>query len=224
MVARAGRRRALVVATAMVGTALFLALAALGFGGWSALLAHPARQGFVALSVALTAVGLLSPVNLSSGEREDAANRSIFAPAIIGVLLLAWLGPWLDRRDLWAVDGDGVRYLGLALFALGGVLRIWPMFVLGERFSGLVAIQPGHELATTGPYRYVRHPSYLGMLIGLAGWALIFRGAVVLPLMALGLPLLAARIDAEEALLASHFGEPYAEYRRRSWRLLPGVY
>jgi protein-S-isoprenylcysteine O-methyltransferase Ste14 len=56
-----------------------------------------------------------------------------------------------------------VRWLGVVLFAAGGALRIWPVFVLGPRFSGLVAIQPGHTLATSGPYRIVRHPSYLGL-------------------------------------------------------------
>ena len=103
-------------------------------------------------------------------------------------------------------------------------MRLWPVFVLGRRFSGLVAIQPGHELVTDGPYRYVRHPSYLGMMLALAGWALVFRSAVGLAATALGLLVLATRIEAEEALLASQFGEPYEEYRRRTWRLLPGVY
>jgi protein-S-isoprenylcysteine O-methyltransferase Ste14 len=156
--------------------------------------------------------------------REDARNRWIFVPSAAGMLFLFWLIPYLDRRDLWSLDGDVARYLGLALFTLGCGLRTWPVFVLGRRFSGLVAIQPGHELVTDGPYRYVRHPSYLGMMLALAGWALVFRSAAGLAATALGLVVLAARIEDEEALLASQFGEPYAEYRRRTWRLLPGVY
>ena len=163
-------------------------------------------------------------MNFSSGEREDVRDRWIFLPSAAGMLLLFWLVPYLDRRDFAPLDGDAARYLGLGLFAVGGVLRIWPMFVLGKRFSGLVAIQPGHELVTRGPYRYVRHPSYLGMMVGLAGWALVFRSVVGLAAVALGLLVLAARIEAEEALLASQFGEAYAEYRRRTWRLVPGVY
>jgi protein-S-isoprenylcysteine O-methyltransferase Ste14 len=222
--ARPTERRGLVIATLLGGTVLFLGLAALGWGSVSGLLAHRARAGFVALSLLATLVGLLSPVSFSSGEREDVRARWIFVPSAAGMLLLFWLVPYLDRRDLWSLDGDVARFLGLGLFALGCVLRGWPIFVLGRRFSGLVAIQPGHELVTDGPYRYVRHPSYLGMMLGLAGWALVFRSAVGLAATALGLLVLAARIDAEEALLASQFGEPYEEYRRRTWRLLPGVY
>ena len=47
------------------------------------------------------------------------------------------------------------------------------MFVLGNRFSGLVAIQPGHTLETHGVYRYIRNPSYLALLMMMLGWGLI---------------------------------------------------
>jgi protein-S-isoprenylcysteine O-methyltransferase Ste14 len=208
----------------LAGTVVFLGLALLGWGSAADLLAHPARAGFVALTLVFTLVGLLSPANFSSGIREDVEDRRIFAPAAAGGVLLCWLVPWLDRRGLFSLDGDLARYTGLGLFALGCALRTWPVFVLGRRFSGLVAIQPGHELVTDGPYRYVRHPSYLGMLLGLAGWALVFRSAVGLAVLTLGLPLVVRRIQDEEALLASHFGERYAEYRRRTWRLVPGLY
>lgn len=217
-------RRGLLVTTTLVLVVVMLALSALGWGGWTPLVAHPARAAFVGMVVVMTIVGLASPVNLSSGEREDVANRRIFIPTAIGTLVLTWLMPFMDRRDVWTLDGDAARYAGVALLAVGGVLRIWPMFVLGRRFSGLVAIQPGHELVTTGPYRYVRHPSYLGMMLGFAGWALVFRSGVGLLAAVLGLVLLEQRIAAEEALLSSQFGSPYEEYRRRTWRLVPGLY
>jgi protein-S-isoprenylcysteine O-methyltransferase Ste14 len=107
---------------------------------------------------------------------------------------------------------------------LGGALRIWPVFVLGNRFSGLVAIQPGHTLVTTGLYSVVRNPSYLGMLVLSLGWTLAFRSGVGVLLAVLTLVPLIARIRAEEALLLSQFGAAYDAYRARTWRLVPGVY
>ncbi len=98
------------------------------------------------------------------------------------------------------------------------------MFVLGRRFSGLVAIQEGHELVTDGIYRWVRHPSYLGALVGFAGWVLVFRSLVGLLLLIPGAGALVTRMDAEEVLLASEFGARYAAYRARTWRLVPWVY
>jgi protein-S-isoprenylcysteine O-methyltransferase Ste14 len=117
-----------------------------------------------------------------------------------------------------------VRYLGLALFVVGSVLRVAAVFVLGRRFSGLVAIQEGHELVTGGLYRVIRHPSYLGLLLGLFGWALVFRSAIGVLVSLLFLPPLVARMNSEEALLESEFGERYSDYRRRTWRLLPFLY
>ena len=55
-------------------------------------------------------------------------------------------------------------------------MRLWPVFVLGSRFSGLVAIQSGHTPETHGIYSLVRNPSYLGMIINMLGWGLAFRG------------------------------------------------
>jgi protein-S-isoprenylcysteine O-methyltransferase Ste14 len=114
--------------------------------------------------------------------------------------------------------------LAVLLFAAGGALRLWPVFVLGHCFSGLVAIQPGHQLVTSGVYRAIRHPSYLGLLVNALGWALAFRSAVGVLLTALLLPPLLARIRAEERMLGTQFGREYDAYRSRTARLLPGIY
>jgi len=80
------------------------------------------------------------------------------------------------------------------------------------------------ELVTDGLYRVIRHPSYLGLLLGLNGWALLFRSAIGVLVSLLFFPLLLARMNSEEALLESEFGEQYADYRRRTSRLVPFVY
>jgi protein-S-isoprenylcysteine O-methyltransferase Ste14 len=202
-----------------------VSLGALGWGSWTGYLAHPARAAAVGLLLALPLLATtLTEVNVSSGKREDVGNRWILFPLILGSLPVCWLPPYLDRRELWVIDGDPMRYLGLALLVGGGALRVWPMFVLGRRFSGLVAIQEHHELVTDGIYRHIRHPSYLGAMLGFIGWMLVFRcGVGLLLTLPLGWPLV-ARLDAEEALLGSEFGRAYAEYRERTWRLVPWVY
>lgn len=208
----------------IVAVALYLGLAVAGKGGIDAFFSDRALVALAVVTVALTVAALFSAGNLSSGEREDRGNRwVIVAFGVIG-LLSAWLPAYTDRKEFWTVDGDTVRWIGVALYAVGGVLRLWPVFVLGRRFSGLVAIQPGHELVTDGIYRTVRNPSYLGLLVLSLGWALAFRSLVGVLLALLMLIPLIARIHSEEALLRSQFGARYDEYCARTWRLVPGIY
>jgi protein-S-isoprenylcysteine O-methyltransferase Ste14 len=113
---------------------------------------------------------------------------------------------------------------GFLLYVFGGVLRLAPVFVLGRRFSGLVAIQPDHRLVTEGLYRVIRHPSYLGLLITVLGWALAFRSGVGVVIAVLMLIVLIGRIEAEERLLGETFGAEYEAYRAHTWRLAPYLY
>lgn len=211
-------------AIGIIGALAYLGLAILGWGGFVAFFSHPALIAITIATMLLTGVSLFSDGNISAGVREDRSNRWVLAAfAVIGVLS-AYLPAYTDRMDILTLDGDIVRWLGVALYAGGGVLRIWPVFVLGRRFSGLVAIQEGHALVTTGIYGVIRHPSYLGMIIMALGWALAFRSGVgVVLTAALVWPLL-ARIRAEEALLRDHFGAPYDAYCARTARLVPGLY
>jgi protein-S-isoprenylcysteine O-methyltransferase Ste14 len=208
----------------IVGTLAFLGLAVLGWGGFAAFFSHPALAALVIATLVLTGVGLFSGGNLSPGVREDRGNRWVLIVfALIG-LLAAYLPAYTDRKGMWILDGESIRWLGVALFAAGGALRIWPVFVLGRRFSGLVAIQPEHTLVTRGIYGTIRHPSYLGLLVNALGWALAFRSGVGVLLTALTIPPLLARIRAEETLLRTQFGSEYDAYCRRTSRLIPGLY
>jgi protein-S-isoprenylcysteine O-methyltransferase Ste14 len=175
----------------------------------------------------LSGVAVFSGRNLSPGVREDRGNRWVLAAFGLIGLLDAYLPAYTDRKEFWTLDGDAIRWLGVVLFARGGALRIWPVFVFGRRFSGLVAIQPGHTLVTTGLYRVIRHPSYLGLLVNSLGWALAFRSRVGVLLTALLIPPLVARVRAEDkaAALAVWWrvrGVSTPHVTPNSWGLLGG--
>ncbi len=208
----------------IVAVAAYLALAVLAMGGLDAFLAHPALIALTVVTLLMLMAAMFTSANLSSGEREDRGNRWVLVAFGVLGLLSGWLPAFTDRKEFLTIDGETVRWIGVALYAAGGVLRLWPVFVLGRRFSGLVAIQPGHQLVTTGLYSMIRNPSYLGMIILGVGWALAFRSLVGVALAVLMIVPLVARIRSEEALLSSQFGAQYDDYRARTWRLLPGVY
>jgi protein-S-isoprenylcysteine O-methyltransferase Ste14 len=208
----------------LAGSAAYVGLGILGWGGFAAFFSHPALVTLCAALTALAGASLFAGGSLSPGVREDRSNRwVIWAFSLLG-LLGGFLPAYTDRLEFWTIDGDSIRWVGVLLFALGGALRVWPVFLLGNRFSGLVAIQPGHTLLTTGIYSIIRHPSYLGLLTNSLGWGLTFRAGVGVLLTALLVPPLLARIRSEEALLHSQFGAEYEAYRARTSRLIPGLY
>src|SRR5258708_14346600 len=209
---------------AILASLAYLALAVLGWGSFTAFFSHAALSALAIVLVVLCVVALFSGGNLSPGEREDRGNRWVLAAFGVIGLLMAYLPAYTDRIEFWTIDGDAVRWLGVVLFAAGGALRIWPVFVLGRRFSGLVAIQPGHTLVTSGVYGVIRHPSYLGLLVSSLGWALAFRSGIGVLLTGLLIPPLVARMRLEQTMLSTPFGVEYDAYCSRTSRLIPGIY
>lgn len=114
---------------------------------------------------------------------------------------------------------------GVALFAAGLALRWYAILYLGRFFTVNVAIQEGHRVIDSGPYRFIRHPSYAGALLAFVGYGLCLLNAVALAV--LMIPITGAflnRIRIEEAVLAESLRQPYETYRSRTKRLVPFIY
>ena len=206
-----------------VSTSLYFGLAILAGDGPAEFFSHPPLVALAPVTVAMAIAAVFAGGNISSGVREDRGNRWVLAVFTLAGFLIAFVPPYADHRDFWTFDGDAIRWTGVALFAVGGALRLWPVFVLGDRFSGLVAIQPGHTLVTSGIYRYIRNPSYLGLLITCLGWSLAFRSTIGLLITATLLPPLVARMHAEERCSTTN-SEPNTTPTAHTWRLIPGIY
>jgi protein-S-isoprenylcysteine O-methyltransferase Ste14 len=208
----------------LIAGAVQFAVAIVLLGGWKAFASHPSLITLIVVTLAMMFVAPFSNANLSSGEKEDRANRWVFIAFSVIAFASAIVPPYTDRIGLWTIDGETTRWIGVLVYVVGGALRLYPVFVLGRRFSGLVAIQTDHNLETRGIYSVVRNPSYLGMLINMIGWGLAFRGWSGVAIAFLLLIPLVARIHSEERLLRQHFGAEYDAYFARTWRLIPGLY
>jgi protein-S-isoprenylcysteine O-methyltransferase Ste14 len=201
------------------------ALMILAWGDWSTFFANPARTWFVIGSFLLLIVAWFSGTSgLSGGETHSSGSKTILYGFGFVILLMTLIPPYCDRRDIWTLDGDPIRYIGLILFFAGSIFRLAAAFALGRRFSGLVAIQPDHQLKADGLYRYIRHPSYTGLLISMIGFVLIFRSVIGLILNIFIFLLLLSRMNDEEKFLEAHFGVEYQTYRQRTKRLVPFLY
>ena len=114
--------------------------------------------------------------------------------------------------------------IGVALVALGLGYAVQARRHLGANWSATVTLKQAHSLIRSGPYRHVRHPIYTGLLLAFAGSALAqaqWRGLLALLLVTGSLWF---KLRREERWLLEHFGDDYAEYRKTSWALLPGLY
>ena len=114
---------------------------------------------------------------------------------------------------------------GLMVLVLGLELRVHAIRLLARHFTSRVTLLADHQLIRSGPYRLLRHPSYLGQLMILAGLGAMMANWVSL----LAAPFfttiaLVARIQVEERAMAEHFGAEFESYRRNTWRLLPLIW
>ena len=117
-----------------------------------------------------------------------------------------------------------VQLAGLAIALLSALLAAWAMWSLGSSYGIRLDVFTGHRLKTDGPYRVVRHPMYLGIVLFHVGATLALQSLLLLVATLLYVvPLTAIRIVYEERVLRVAFGERYADYQRAVAPLLPFV-
>jgi protein-S-isoprenylcysteine O-methyltransferase Ste14 len=124
-------------------------------------------------------------------------------------------------HERFVPQSDWIHAVGVSLVAAGIGIAIWARHHLGQYWSGRVTLKVDHQLIQSGPYTWVRHPIYSGLLVALGGTALFvgeWRALLGVLLMFLGFWQKAWR---EERLLESQFGSDYQQYRTRTGRLLP---
>ncbi len=116
-------------------------------------------------------------------------------------------------------------YPGILLMVIGIIVRQWSIVILGRFFTITVSVQKNQKVVDYGPYRFIRHPSYLGLfmiMIGI-GLALCTWGGILVILVMSGLAL-GYRIHIEEKVLVSELGDDYVQYMKRTKRLIPFVF
>ncbi|MFD5268831.1 methyltransferase family protein [Streptomyces sp. NPDC058335] len=139
----------------------------------------------------------------------------------VGALILAWRAPTMPL----AADRTTAAAVALPAVWAALTLRWYSVRTLGTYFRATIDIRPGQPVIRTGPYRYVRHPSYTGGLLAVAGAALVLNdGPAWLLLTGTTLGAILYRIHTEETVLTRHLGSAYMQYAATTHRLIPGVW
>lgn len=156
-------------------------------------------------------------------QRESFASQiSYRVPIVIAICFMVYtkhLAPWRTANIL--PHGGWFGWLGVVITVFGFALALWARALLGGNWSGEVTIKVDHELICTGPYRYVRHPIYTGILIALAGSALAYdpwRSVFALPLFWLSFTIKRLK---EEEFMRQTFGAQYIDYSHTTGAIFP---
>jgi protein-S-isoprenylcysteine O-methyltransferase Ste14 len=156
-----------------------------------------------------------------SGAR-DRATRALIAITLGAAIALAAV---TASRATVPRIADTYRAGGLIVIWLGLAIRVWAIAALGRAFRTTVEVDPGQAVVSTGPYRWVRHPSYSGLLLIVTGFGLAGGNWFVMAICAvLPLPALLWRIHVEEAELVGVLGDRYRAYQAHTKRLIPGIW
>lgn len=156
--------------------------------------------------------------NVKRNVYEQARWRRLLGPAILVLAVLASGVPAF--RGTFIPQDTATRAIAVLLCASGFAFAIWARRRLGRNWSGQPSLKEGHELVISGPYRFVRHPIYSGILAAMFGTALI-NDALWLVAAGLFCALFISRAREEERLMLRQFPGEYPAYRRRTKMLIP---
>jgi protein-S-isoprenylcysteine O-methyltransferase Ste14 len=213
-------------------TIIWLAIALILWAGWgwddrTGFIAEPARPALLLVWLGLCWYGALANTRTSNacGKNEIRKHRQVFwfvLPILIGWFVYL---PYADRHQIATSSSAFLRWLGLAIFGIAYGLRIESIRAQGTQFSCAVAIQEQHRLTTSGPYRWMRHPAYTGVIGIIAGASLVFANPLAAVVMTgLVWVWMEMRIRDEEKLLLEEFGLAFSCYARQTRKLIPFVY
>ncbi len=139
----------------------------------------------------------------------------IFIPLIITIIL--------SYTNIGQIN-TSISYFGLIIIISGFILRQYSIFILGKFFTPVVEKQKDHKIIQHGPYKYIRHPSYTGLILELSGFSLALSNILALIItLILFIPAINYRIKIEEQFLSKQFKE-YENYKKRTRKLIPFIY
>jgi protein-S-isoprenylcysteine O-methyltransferase Ste14 len=150
------------------------------------------------------------------------SDRGSFHVITVALILAISLSVYFRFKNIGTLTGL-FQWLGLIFMIAGSAFRQWALIHLGQFFSRSVQIEAGHRVITTGPYRWIRHPAYTGMIVIYMGMIMAlgtWLGAFITFALVTGS--LLYRIRVEEQALLTALGAEYREYIKNTWKLLPG--
>jgi len=181
--------------------------------------------------VLIVPFGVWHRIKSRTGEKLDRLQEGLFilvSLRLVGLVGLVAIVAWLINPAFMAWASiplpTPVRWIGVALGPIGGLLLIWTFRTLGRNLTDTVVTRKEHTLITSGPYRWVRHPFYLSVLLTVTAFSLAAANWFVFVCGGMVVLLQAIRSQKEEKNLITRFGDDYRRYRQRTGRFMPRIF
>lgn len=202
-----------------------------GFNDLSGFFIHPARIISIVVIMIVMWSGLFiykaGAKFIRKGKKQSSKEliTGVAIPTFLSFFTL-FISPYSDSHNFLVINGgEFLRYLGLAVFLIGAIFSVWGPMHLGKQFSMGVTIQEEHKLITDGPFKFMRHPRYLGIMFWILGLGMIFCSIIGLIIALLMIILFVFRIQIEEKMLHKEFGKEWEDYcMMATKKVIPYVY
>ncbi len=158
--------------------------------------------------------------------KEKRAQRwSYVGPTWLAIVLMVVPGTWVGLLDNQFYRSNLMLYAAcVAAASMGCALAIWARWQLGGNWSATVTVKQDHVLIQQGPYRWIRHPIYTGLLGAWLATAVAWGAWRAFLAVAIGIVATVIKLRREERWMRHQFGDAYSDYCKRSWALWPGLY
>lgn len=181
----------------------------------------------ITLIIAAACLWLSQPAFSTQEAKRDQGSDRL---SIIVILLMSSLSVVASVVE-WGYSNNAAETsftatcIGAALLLTGIAIRVWAIRTLGKHFTATVTLTDDHQLVRSGPYRWVRHPSYLGAFMAIAGCPVFLNAwwatGIAIAAMTIAYYL---RIGVEEKMLSSYFGDKYLDYSKQTKRIIPFIW
>ena len=183
-------------------------------------------NSYLAIIFGASEIALFLAKRSKSAVVKDRSDKSSMLLLWIAIPLSLTVAGFIGGYEIWLFpDPSLVKKIGIGVTVAGFIIRWIAIVQLGKMFTVDVSIATTHTLKTSGLYKIVRHPSYLGLMLiiaglGLSGGSLLSFAVVVVPVFLA----MNYRMAVEEQALTAEFGAKYEDYKKRVSRIIPWIY
>ncbi len=175
--------------------------------------------------ILITVLWLMEFIIFPSKDKSKESKTSSFSIILISILLIVIVNGIMFYFDKLLVDRLSLKIIALFIYASGLILRYYSLILLGKNFTRNVEVSENQELVSTGTYKYLRHPLYLGLFLLViaiplyVGNILLFIISIIIMFKAIDI-----RIKEEEKTMEKIIGERYVEWKMKRYKFIPFIY